>query len=410
MSTVPVLLLAFSLLIPMAGVARGEGFTFKPRISTTMEYNDNVTETNTPKGDTLFIVKPGLSATYEHSRVFFDLSYDFENKKYLNQAKGDEQNNYLSARGELEAIKDLFFINTSDTYRKVYLNATRGEVEEGDTTVGTTDQNTFDFNPYFVIPLQERTSLKTGVGVKDIWYAEEGSVDKRVYDLYADVNHELSDRWELIGGAKFQKQDPRWQDGGFERYSLKIGTTYTYAEGSFIEASWEPTYTDYKIKDSSNKQYNPYSVGITYAFSPTIVGSASSSMSFSEDPESADTKNKYSHEISLRGDYERGSITAILAYNDYEATDSVSRNTYWRPTIRGTHSLTERLSLNYSAYMNLYTNPDCEKTIFSLIGLSYGLTESTSASLSYRFKMNDEQTDGNDYRSDSIGLTFTWQP
>ena len=78
MSSLSVVFLVLGLLFPLASPARGADFTFKPRISTTMEYNDNVTETQNPKGDYLWIIKPGLSATYSHSRVLFDLSYDFQ--------------------------------------------------------------------------------------------------------------------------------------------------------------------------------------------------------------------------------------------------------------------------------------------------------------------------------------------
>ena len=409
MSKFSMVFLIFGLLLPLGGVAEGADFTFHPRISTTMEYNDNVTETKTPKGDYLLILKPGFSATYDHSRVLFDVSYDFENKRYLDQTNSDEQNNYLNAQGNIEAIKDFFFVDISDSYKKVYQNVTRGDVETGDTTNGTTDQNSFSVNPYFVVPLQERTSLKVGAGFNDIWYAEEGSVDKRIYSLNADVGHELTDRWRLTSGVGFSKQDPRWEEGGFERYNLMIGTTYTYAEGSFIEASWRPTYTDYEVEDSSNAQYNPYSIGITHAFTPTLSGSLSTSMDFTEDPQSADTKNQYVHQARLTEEYERGSIAITLAYYDYEEIQA-SRTNYWRPSIGGSHDLSERLTFNYSAYMNLYTNPDCEKTLFSLVGLSYSLSESTSTSLTYRFKMNDEQTDGNDYTSNSIGLTLTWRP
>nr|WP_319583443.1 TIGR03016 family PEP-CTERM system-associated outer membrane protein [uncultured Pseudodesulfovibrio sp.] len=401
--------LVICMLPPFSGGAEGADFTFQPRISTTMEYNDNVTETQNPKGDYLWIVKPGFSATYEHSRVLFDLSYDFENKKYLDQVKSDEENNYLDALAQFEAIKDLFFVDVTDSYKLVYQNVTQGEFEEGDTNAGTTDQNTFGVKPYFVIPLQERTTLTTGAQFQDIWYSDDGSVDKRIYNVYADVNHELTDRWVITGGTGFQKQDPRWESGGFERYNLTLGTTYSYAEGSFIELSIEPTYTDYKTEDSKDKQYSPYFIGITHAFSQTITGKISSSMNFSEDPESTNTKNQYVHQIDLNGEYERGNIGVSIAYYDYEDDDSVNRTTYWRPSIRGSHSLSERFSLNYNAYVNFYTNPDCEKTVFALFGLSYSMSETTSASLSYRFKMNDEQTDGNDYRSNSIGLTLTWQ-
>jgi hypothetical protein len=404
------MLLAVCLLLPLAGQADGADFTFKPRISTSMEYNDNVTETQNARGDYLWIVKPGFSATYDHSRVYFDVSYDFENKKYLNEVKSDEENNYLKATGEIEAIKDLFFINVSDDYRLVYQNATRGEVEEGDTSVGTTDQNTFNFDPYFVIPLQERTSLRTGGGFQDIWYSEEGSVDKRIYSLYADVNHELTDRWSITGGGRYQKQDPRWEEDGkgFDRYNLNLGTTYSYAERSYIELNIKPTYTEYEDEDSENQQYIPYFVGITHAFTPTLIGNISSSMDFTEDPESSDTKERYVHQAGLTEEYERGNFNVSIAYYDYENDDSSDNTVYWRPSIRGTHSLTERLSFNYNAYMNLYTDPDSRKTIFSLFGLSYSLTETTSTGLSYRFKMNDEQSDRDDYISNSVALTLTW--
>ena len=110
--------------------------------------------------------------------------------------------------------------------------------------------------------------MTTGGGFQDIWYSKEGSVDKRIYNLYADVNHELSDRWVITGGTGYEKQEPRWEEGGLERYNLNIGTSYSYADGSSIEANIKPTYTDYKEENSKDKQYTPYFIGITHAIHP----------------------------------------------------------------------------------------------------------------------------------------------
>ncbi|WP_158946407.1 TIGR03016 family PEP-CTERM system-associated outer membrane protein [Pseudodesulfovibrio cashew] len=399
--------LAFSLLY--GGVACAADFQFSPRISVSSEYNDNVTQTKQAKSDFLWLIKPGLSATYEHSRVFANLSYDFEFKKYQEGNSSNEKNHYLNALTKVEALKELFFIEVSDDYKKVFRDVTRGDVPEGDTNVNTTDQNTFGVKPYFVIPLQERTNLTAGGEFRDIWYSKEGSVDKRNYRLFSDLTHDLTERWSLTGGAGFEMQDPRFEEGGFKRYNLVIGTKYSYAEGSYVELNWKPTYTDFTIQGASNKQYNPYSLNLVHAFSGTLSASASTSMYFSEDPSSADTLNTFTHKVSLSQQYDRGEITCSLAYNDYENNDSISRSTYWRPSLGGTHSLTERLALRYNAYVDMHSNPDSDKYIFSMLGLSYSLSASTSASLSYRFKNSDKQGSANDYTSNTLGLTLSWQ-
>lgn len=402
------MLLAFVLFFPLCGEGAASDFKFAPRVSTTAEYNDNVEEEKGGKGDFLWIVKPGLNATYDHARVFLDLSYDFEFKKYMDQVLGDEQNHDLDATAKIEAIKELFFIEVTDTFKKVFTDTARGDVPDGDTSADTTDQNIFAIKPYFVIPLRERTTLTTGGEFKDIWYSEDDSVDKRNYILFADVEHELTEQWLLTGGAGYEKQDPRWEEGGFDRYNLAIGTRYSYAEDSYIEANWEPTYTDFAVEGSSDKHYNPYLLGITHAFTKTLTGKASSAMEFSEDPQSSDTENKFVHQVGLESEYERGNVSVTLAYYDYENSTSISRRTYWRPGFTGLHNLSERLALNYNAYIDFHTNPESERYLFALMGLRYSLSERTSASLSYRLKSNDEEGSATDYTSNSIGLTLSW--
>lgn len=407
-SILPKLLATALLLACLCPAASAADLIFQPRATVTGEYNDNVEQIKGGKGDWVAIVKPGLSMTYDHSRVLMNLSYDFEHKRYLNQVKSDEFNNYLDSALAVEAVKDLFYVDVSDTYQKVYENVNRGDVPEGDTSNGTTDQNTFTFNPYFSFPVQERTMLTTGGRFQDIWYAKEGNVDKRVYSLYADVNHELTERLSLQVGAAYDKQDPRFEEGGFNRYSTTLGAEYTYAENSFVEVSISPTYTDFVIEDSTDKQSIPYSLSITHAFTDTLIATAYTKMSFTEDPQSSVTKNEFNHGVGLDHLYKRGHVGIKLEYRDYQSETTSSRTTYWRPSIQGSHELMERLGLDYNVYMEMDTNPDSDKYLFLLANLRYALSEEFSCSLNYRFKDSDAERYAGDYVSNTVGLSLSW--
>ncbi|EGB14414.1 PEP-CTERM system associated protein [Pseudodesulfovibrio mercurii] len=408
-SLLPKLLATALLLACLCPVASAADLTFHPRIRVTGEYNDNVEQTDGGQGDWVAIVKPGLSMTYAHSRVLMDVSYDFEHKRYLNQVMSDEFNNYLDSKLAVEAIKDFFYVDVTDSFRKVYEDVNKGDVPDGDTSNGTTDQNEFGVKPYFSFPLQERTTLSTGAQFKDIWYSEEGNVDKRVYSLFANVDHEMSDRLSLQFGAGYDKQVPKGgEDGGFDRYSTTIGAMYTYAENSFVQASITPTYTDYAEERSTDKQYVPYSLSITHAITDTWTCTAYTRMNFAEDPTSSLTKNRFEHGIGLDHMYERGHIGAKLEYRDYQSESSSSRTTYWRPSIKGAHELTERLGLDYNVYVDLDTNPDCDKYLFLLTSLRYALSEDFSCSLNYRLKLNDAERASSDYVSNTLGASLSW--
>jgi hypothetical protein len=397
-----------ALLISTFGVAEAGDFTFKPRVFTSAAYNDNVEEVSGGKGDYVGTIKPGFSTSYEANRVFFNLSYDLEYKDYLDNVKGDETNNYLDALGKVEAIKDRLYIEVSDSFKKVYEDNTRGDVPDGDTSSGTTDQNSFSVKPYLTIPLQERTQFTLGASFRDIWYSEEGNVDKRIYSAFTDVSHELSDAWSLTLGGGYERQIPRWEEGGYHRYNLLLGTKYSYDEGSYLEARWEPTHTDYRYTRDSDKQYHPYYLGVTHAFTKTMTGSLSTSLDFEEVPQSVSPDSKYSHQASLNNAYERGNFKVGLAYYDYETRENVSRSTYWRPSLSGDHSLTERFSLRYNSYVDLDTNPKSDKYWFTMLNLDYAFTDSAKVGLSYRFKINDTEGARTDYTSNTLGLTFSW--
>lgn len=403
-------LFLFVLLFSFFQVVPGscEEFKFEPRFSATAQYNDNVEEKKNGRGDFVGILKPGLSASYDHSRVFFNLSYDYEYKDYLDGVKSDENNNFLDSALNVEALKDLFYIDVTDRYQQVYKDPARGDVAEGDTSAGTTEQNDFHLTPYFDFELQKRTSLKVGGDFQNLTYSSSDSVDKTIYSAYSSLNHELNDVWSINGGARYERRVPDDKNSRLNRYSIDLGTSYSYSEGSILSLSVSPTYTDYDSNESKDTKYLPYDFLLTYAFTDTFVGSLSSSMDFQENPESGDTENKITHSLGLNKEYGRGNAKLTFSYNDLDNPDSTVRTSYFRVEFGGHHELTDLLGLNYNMYSDFYDGAEKKIITFFLTRLSYSFTDQISSGLQYRFKSTDDTGTDNDYISNTIGLNFSW--
>ncbi len=401
-----VLVLFFSFFRVLPGSC--DDFKFQPRFSATAEYNDNVEEKKDGRGDFVGILKPGLSASYEHSRVTVDLSYDYEYKDYLDDVKSDENNNFLDSNLNVEALKDLFYIDLSDSYQQVYKDPARDKVADGDTSAGTTEQNDFHFTPYFNFELQKRTRLKVGGDFQSLTYSSSDSVDKTIYTAYSNIDHELTDKWSINGGAKYERRMPDDKKSRLNRYILDLGTSYSYAEGSIVSFSVSPTYTDYDSKESKDTSYFPYDFMLTYAFTDTFVGSLSSEMKFHENPESGDTENKIKHALGLNKEYGRGNAKLEVSYNDLDNPDSSVRTSYLRVEFGGRHALTELIGLNYNFYSDFYDGAEKKIITFFLTKLSYSITEEISSGLQYRFKCTDDTGTDSDYTSNTIGLNFSW--
>jgi len=405
--------LAIAVLLPVLSSlpALAADFTIKPRFTAATEYNDNVNETRNGKGDYLVIAKPGVTAAYDHARVKYDLSYDFEYKDYTQNNRDDEQNHYLNTNLNVEALKDLFYVDVSDVYTKKFTDATRGEVSENDTSVDTVDSNTFTLNPYFRFPLQDRTQTTFGAKYEDLWYSGEDSIDKQIYSLYWDVEHELTKRWSMSSSVQYENHEPRDStvDGGFERYLAALGAKFVYAEGSEIDFRIGPAYTNFKDTSESSTLQFPWHFNLTHAMDQGWTAKLNSSFEYREDPNTADTRAMQDYSASVVKEYDRGSFNVALAYNVYETTNETTGDTSkWVPSAGGEHELTERLRLTYDASLELENSPNTSSRWLVANGLYYSLTERASAGLTYRFKSYDTTGSSSDYISNTVGLEFTW--
>lgn len=385
-------------------------FTFAPRISAKTEYNDNVTEKKDATSDVLVSVIPGLSAHYDHSRVLFDLSYDLEHKQYLYKNASNENNNRLNSLLNLELLKDFLYFEATDDFSKKYKDVTRGEASSGDTSTGQTDSNNLKLKPFFGFEIQERTNTEFGASLEDIWYSDKGSVDKRIYNLFWDVHHELNDQWSVSSSTSYTRQKPKDKtvSEGFDRYILALGTTYSYAKDSSIEFKFGPSRTNFRKSSQSSDTQFPWYAEWVHNLGNGWSSEVLTEFKFSEDPESSSTRDEQLYQGQLSKLYDRGKIWAQLAYKVYQSSGDTGTVKKWIPTLGGEHNLTERLDLTYQATVDLQNKPKSTERWFILTSLRYSLSDQATTALSYRFKEYDGSGSDNDYRSNTLGIDVSW--
>lgn len=422
-------IVAVSLVTASAVRAEGEE-KFEATFGLGGEYNDNVTEKKDGEGDFVSHVKPGFKYSYEAERVRANISYKGDYSYYMDGKADDNYAHTLDARAQLELIEDSLFLDISENLRPVYRQASRGDVIEDDTRRDQTDQNTFSVSPYFMMTPGERTTIKSGYRFTDTRYAEEsapgagsrnfipgwGSGEssmnnnvKQQHDIFTHVERSMTDLFTFLAGYELSRQESEEQTD-FYRHRPYLGGTYEYAEKSTVEVKAGPMYTETDDGENSLRLY--YSAGINHSLGRTAL-TFKSLRDYTDDPESGRSILHSSNTAGVVFTFDRSTLSASLGYSEYEQALQGGGNKFWRPGLRYTYELTERLKA--SAGVNAELDAGSSSSVksdryYANTGLNYDLTESTWVALNYRFKDVDSSDENASFTVNRImlewGMTF----
>jgi hypothetical protein len=355
-------------------------FSFHPSLAVSEEFNDNVYESrDNRKSDFITRLMPGLAMKYNAPLWDWDLAYNFDYRYYARNSHGDESTHNLAAKGHIKIIDELFFLDLSDTFKRVSLDVSRDYTQES-LFENQTDSNTFTASPYFVFHPGARTTIKTGYRYTNTWYRDPAAIDKRKHSGFLSVGYEYSPKLTFTADYIYVRQnsaDP------YNRHSPAAGARYEYADKCFVFGQGGYTWVDYRDTPDFNKPY--WTAGITHAFD-TFTLSATAGVQYPEDPQSGFTRET-NYTLTLSRPLERGNIGFSVYYSDYDG-DAVDRTKKYGVGFTGKYDLTEKLAASLAANVERYDYRDPSghtRRIFITPGLSYSLPWETSFSLFYSF-------------------------
>jgi len=311
-----VLLCAILLLHPLSGESFAADYELKPRIAVSEEYTDNVYESGASVREE-FITRamPGFSLRYLAPRLDFTSSYNFDYRHYAKGTKGDEYTHNLVASSTLTIVENLFFLQASDTYKRVSLDVARDTTTES-LFNNQSDQNVGTVSPYLVWRVGNNSTIKTGYRYTNTWYREPSGIDKREQYAFVDASHELLPRFSLTWGYQFSDTDTTNQN--YQRHNAYGGFRYEYADKSFLFGQAGNTWQLFDNGVSVSNLF--WNAGLTHEF-PIVTLTLETRVQYTEDPlQSSIKETLYSGRLSHN--FERGSLELSSGYSEYEITET----------------------------------------------------------------------------------------
>lgn len=369
--------------VSSAAVVSGAEFELHPSIAVSEEFTDNVFETNTNRtSDYITRTLPGVAMSYKVPAVTWNIDYVFDYRFYARKNRDDEVAHSLNAKGHLIAVENFLFLDISDEFKRVSLDATMDVTKES-LFVNQADRNVATASPYLTLHPTARIAVKPGYRFIDTRYFSTSGIDKIDHIAFLEIRYELMKRWSLTADYNFTRE---FADiGNFSQHHALGGFRCEYSEKSFIFAqagnSWTHFDNDRRIESVV------WNAGITHVFD-TATATVATGVRYNEDPLRNTVKESF-----VGGAIEqrlvRGSFSFSPQYSEYVATrtDTLQTKKYGA-TARAKYDLYTDLNGNLGFTAEKFEQPffgSYTRRFQVDFGLSYLLGKQLTASLFYLY-------------------------
>lgn len=358
-------------------------FSFKPFLSVSEEFTDNVFESSTNRqSDYITRLQPGMNLKYNAPLWDWDLGYSYDYRYYARASRSDDTTHNISGRGLVKLVDELLFLELSDNYRRVSLDVTRDTTNES-LRNNQSDQNVGIVSPYLVLHPTARLTLKTGYRYINTWYKDEAAISRQDHIGFLNSSYELTPKFFMTGDYTFTREIPE-RGSSFYRHEAYFGPRYEYADKSFIYAQGGVIVSNY---DTGSSALNPsWNAGITHTFD-TLVVKLSTGTKYSDDPFGSTTLESY-YKASLTKNLQRGSFGLQGSYTEFSDADTETIKTKrysggFSSSYEIVPDLTGTLGLTYDNYRDLLLDATTEKYYFDC-GLKYDFGKELTMGLNYK--------------------------
>lgn len=318
------------LLLVWASSVPGAEYRLVPSIGVAEEYTDNVFQYSVDRrSDFITSVMPGLNGFYKSANIDSSLDYQFDYRTYARGSRSEDITHDLQGRMLASGLKDHFFLDVSDLYKRISLDLTKDVTIES-LYKNQSDRNLLTASPYLAFHPLDRGTLKTGYRYINTWYKSPSAVSKFDNVGFLDGEYELSPKFKLGTGYSYTHQVS--DVGNYDRHDVYAGGKYEYRDKSFLSLQGGNTWIDYVGGQRLSNAF--WSASLSHLIDPVTLGVASS-LAYVEDPLRNLTRQM---DVSGSADWalHRGSVGASIGYSTYRGTNGgmTPSYKYWT-SVRG---------------------------------------------------------------------------
>ncbi|QEM68671.1 TIGR03016 family PEP-CTERM system-associated outer membrane protein [Geobacter sp. FeAm09] len=381
-------LIATGLFTGISGQACASELDFKPSLAVIGEINDNIYESASGKRtDYITRVQPGATLHYLTPFWNWDVAYTFDYRNYARHSRDDEYNHDANLKGTMALVDNFFYLDVSDTYRRVSLDVSRDVTTQSSLFVNQTDQNIAMVSPYLLWRPGAKSTLKTGYRYTDTRYWDSDGIDKHEHGGFADLTYELTPKLSLTLGYAFTRSET--VPVNFDKHDVYGGFKYQYAEKSFVFGQIGNTWQNFRHYNSVN--YLFWHAGVTHDFE-VAVATLETNVQNTEDPLAVSTKET-SYSGKLDKVLQRGAVGISSSYSEYVNTQTDTRNQrklsfsgYGRHEV--VESLTASLNATAERYYQNGLRGEYPYHFIATGSLAYAFNHDITLTLTYSYETN----------------------
>lgn len=389
-------------MLAFVSIAEGAAFKLRPFLAVVEEYNDNMLLTKENRVDDFITrVQPSFNLEYKAPAWEWDISYQLDYRYFAERTRSDETTHDLGARGRINVLRDVFFIDIRDDFERVTLDVTRDFTRES-LIVNQSDRNIFVLNPNLVLRLAPTVYVKPGYIYGSIWYEDERGIDKTNNAAYVSISKEMSEKTTFSLGYSYTREDTDFRD--FEKNDVFAGSRHEYAENSYFFFTVGNAWLDVEGGGPFSQFF--WDTGLSHAFA-ALKATIKSSRTYDENPTGNSIRvNKY--EASLGEDLERASFNVSASFRDYRdtVTDALQARGYgaWGSVKYDLSSRTAG-SLNfYGEKIERKQSRSDPKRYSATVRLDYMFFRDVLFAVSYQHAKSESEVDLDDYEVNRVSV------
>jgi hypothetical protein len=393
----------FSVLLCLSQ-AESAGVSFKPSIVLREEYDDNIFLTDDDrKSDYITRILPSFHIDYK--TPFWDINSDYTLNwwYYANLREGKNSHN-LNLQSQLRIIRNLLYLDMSDTYSSAILNPRRPSTDVN-LDVNRSDTNNAIVSPYVKYQINPLISLSTGYRYNNIWYRRGDAVNRQMHTGFATVEYLYSRQLKTSLSAEYTDDRPESNPLDKPNKQTVVSARAVYTLNPRTDMDGSLGYRWIRFSDGRKKSMPVYSAIITYRFHETGKIEFTGNATFTSSPELGTIESRTGQLALVYG--KPFVITSSIFYRRDKYIETDQQDDTVGATIGLEHKPNTRLTYKLLGRYehNKFLPENRKRDTYGASGeVSYALTNRSSISLSYNHTRADGHLQLDDYYDNILAV------
>lgn len=293
---------------------------FKPYISLSEEFNNNINEVSVGKRkEATSRIQPGIDIKYGASRWDLDAGYSLDYLYYARQQLPDRLLHNARLNSKITIVENFLFIDLRDNYSLTSIDITRNAAEES-LTQGQQKTNRAYVSAYIQKNIAPKLSASAGYRYNNTRYFSSDGIERSEHSCFVDLAYELTPKLSLSTNYIYSQNATTEND--ITRQDASIGFRYEYADKSFLFAnggnSWQ------LFTPGTSVQNRTWSAGVTQ-YTPFVTTTLESRTQYADDSQSTSTR-QVTYSGRLDKELKRGNVGVSVSYDEYFLTQTGIRD------------------------------------------------------------------------------------